>query len=102
LPNSDYLEPNDQAFLAQFTTFKNAIGGYATRPGVSAAQVTAQAADADSLEDVLECLNVMRDGPGGRTWCATAARRPRPGQAPCLPDGRDRGRARHRAALLLS
>ncbi len=68
MPKSDYLEPNDEYFSAQLITFKNAIGGYSTLLGVSAAEVTAQAADADYMEFGLECLDLMRNG--SKQWTA--------------------------------
>jgi hypothetical protein len=62
MPKSDFIDQNDEAFVAQLITFKNAIGAYSTLLGLSAAQVTAQAADADYMEFVLECLDLMRNG----------------------------------------
>jgi hypothetical protein len=68
MPKSDYLDPNDDAFAAQLITFKNAIGAYATLLGLTPAQVTAQAADADYMEFVLECLDLTRNS--AKQWTA--------------------------------
>jgi len=59
MPRSSYLQANDEAFAAQLRTFKTAISGYSTTLGVSAAQVTAQAADCDYYNYVLACQQVM-------------------------------------------
>ncbi|HEV7403831.1 MAG TPA: hypothetical protein VGO11_12920 [Chthoniobacteraceae bacterium] len=66
MPKSDYLEPKDGPFVDQMITFKNAIGAYATLLGLTPAQVTAQAADADYMEYVLKCLDLMRNS--GKQW----------------------------------
>jgi hypothetical protein len=50
MPKSDYLNPSDPPFAAQLLTFKNAIGGYAPGLGLTPAQVTTQAADADYFD----------------------------------------------------
>jgi len=61
MAKSDYINPNDDAFVAQLETFKNAIGGYATLLGLSPAQITAQAADADYFGYVVSVQNLMRN-----------------------------------------
>jgi hypothetical protein len=63
---SDYLDYTDDGFAAQLETFKNTIGGYAAMLGLSPAQVTAQAADADYFQYVLACQAMMRNG--GIQW----------------------------------
>jgi hypothetical protein len=60
MPKSDYLNQNDAAFGGQLTTFKTTIGSYSVLLEVSAAQVTAQAADADYFNYVLACRDVMQ------------------------------------------
>ncbi len=68
LPKSDYLEPKDDPFAAQLITFRNAVGAYATLLGLTPAQVTGQANEANYFEFVLECLDLM--GGGGKQWTA--------------------------------
>lgn len=63
---SDYLARSDEAFSAQLVNFKNTIGGYATTLGVSAASVTAQAADSDYFAYVLQVRDIMQNG--ARQW----------------------------------
>jgi hypothetical protein len=62
MPKSSYLSASDDAFAAQLITFKNAIGAYAATLGVTPAQVTAQAADADYFNYALACQKLMRNG----------------------------------------
>src|SRR2546423_12381362 len=62
MPKSSYIAFNDDAFAAQLQAFKNAIGAYSAALGVTAAQVTAQAADADYFSYVLACQQLMRNG----------------------------------------
>ena len=62
MPKSSYISFNDDAFAAQLQTFKNAIGAYAVALGVTPAQVTAQAADADYFSYVLAGQQLMRNG----------------------------------------
>jgi hypothetical protein len=50
----------DVEFGSQLTTFKDNIGSYSTL-GVTPAQVTAQAADADYFNYVLECQAVIQN-----------------------------------------
>ena len=68
MPKSDYISQNDAAFAAQLLTFKNNIGGYATLLGVSTAQVTAQAADADYFGYVAASQQEMLNG--SQQWTA--------------------------------
>jgi hypothetical protein len=46
MPKGPYIKNGDREFSNQMLMFKGAIGAYASLLGVSAAQVTAQAADA--------------------------------------------------------
>ncbi len=92
MPKSDYIKQNDDAFAAQNTTIKNAIGGYATTVGVTPAQVTAQAADAEYFAFVMECLHLAENY--AKQWVAWKdliryGGTPPPGGAPValvLPD----------------
>jgi len=59
---SDYINQNDDAFNAQLKTFKMGIGTYSAVLGVIAAQMTAQAADADYFNYTLACMNIMSNG----------------------------------------
>lgn len=58
MPKSDFIKHKDGEFSAQLTAFKTSIGAYATTLGVSAGQVTAQAADADYFAYVLACQQI--------------------------------------------
>lgn len=58
MPKSDYIEANDDEFAAQLTTLQNGLPGQAAMVGVTPAQVTAQAADADYFNYVMECLHL--------------------------------------------
>ena len=62
MARSDYLKANDDAFSAQLQTFKTGIGGYAALLGVTPAQVSAQAADADYFAYTLACQEIMAAG----------------------------------------
>ena len=66
MAKSDYIRTADQAFSAQLQTFKNAIGSYATLLDVSAADISAQAADADYFAYVLAAQQLMHNG--SRQW----------------------------------
>jgi len=68
MAKSDYINPNDNAFGAQLTTFKTTIGSYSATLGVSAAQVTAQAADADYFNYIVSCQTIMQNG--AQQWTA--------------------------------
>jgi hypothetical protein len=61
MPKSDFVNPKDEAFAAQLQAFKTAIPGYATTLGLTPAQVTAQAADADYFSYVLASMQLMRN-----------------------------------------
>ncbi len=55
--------------MSQFhTTFKNAIGAYAAGLGVTPAQVTAQAADADYFNYTLQCQEIIQNA--SKQWTA--------------------------------
>lgn len=62
MPKSDYLNPNDGAFAAQMQAFKTNVGAYATTLGLTPAQITAQAADADYFSFALACQQGMQNG----------------------------------------
>lgn len=66
MAKADYIYTNDNAFAAQMQTFKNNISGYATLLGVSAGQVTGQAADADYIGYAVACQQAM--GNGSQQW----------------------------------
>jgi hypothetical protein len=66
MAKSSYISPTDEGFSAQLQTFKNAIPSYSAALGVSAAAVTAQAADADYFSYVLACQQIMQNG--ARQW----------------------------------
>ncbi|PYI91163.1 MAG: hypothetical protein DME97_14525 [Verrucomicrobia bacterium] len=61
MPKSSYIQFNDDAFAAQLQAFKTAVPGYATTLGLTPAQVTAQAADADYFSYVLACQQLIRN-----------------------------------------
>ncbi len=58
----NYVAANDVAFSAQLNVFKNNIGGYGTTVGVTAPQITAQAADANYFAYILQCQEAMQNG----------------------------------------
>jgi len=62
MPKSDFIPQNDDAFAAQLQTFKTAIPTYAATLGLTSAQTTEQAADADYFGYVLACHSIMRNG----------------------------------------
>jgi hypothetical protein len=64
MAKSDYISQNDDAFAAQIQAFKNAIGAYAATLGLTPAQVTAQAADADYFSYVIACRDIIRNANG--------------------------------------
>ncbi|MBI5687476.1 MAG: hypothetical protein HZC54_20580 [Verrucomicrobia bacterium] len=68
MAKSDYINPNDLAFLAQLRTFKNNVGNYAALLGVSPAQVAAQAADTDYFAHVVACHQAMQNN--AQQWTA--------------------------------
>lgn len=61
MPKSDYISSNDTAFGQQLTTVKTTLGTYSATLGLAAAQVTAQAADADYLNYLVACQSVMQN-----------------------------------------
>jgi hypothetical protein len=68
MPKSDYIPNPDDGFSAQLQTFKDNIGSYSTLLGVTPAQVTAQAADADNFAYVLACHKAMQQS--AQQWTA--------------------------------
>ena len=68
MPKQDYIQAADDAFAAQLTKFKTGVGGYSALLGVTAAQMAAQAADADCFAYVLACQKIMQDG--AQQWTA--------------------------------
>jgi len=64
MAKSDYINQNDDAFAAQMQAFKNAVAAYAVLLGLTPAQVTAQAADADYFSYVLVCRDLIRNANG--------------------------------------
>ncbi len=61
MPKSDYIKNRDSEFSAQLSAFKLNIGAYATLVGVSAAQIAAQAADADYFAYTLACQEICNN-----------------------------------------
>lgn len=68
MSKADYISRNDDLFAAQLQTFKTGIGAYAATLGVTPAQVTAQAADADYFSYVVACQGIMQGG--AQQWTA--------------------------------
>ncbi len=68
MPKSTYILFNDAAFADQLQTFKTTIGSYAATLGIPAAQVTAQAADADYYAYVVACREIMQNA--NQQWSA--------------------------------
>jgi hypothetical protein len=62
------INPSDDGFAHQITTFKNAVGAYAAGLGVTPAQVTAQAADADYFNYTLQCQGIIQNA--SKQWTA--------------------------------
>lgn len=62
MPKSDYLQANDDAFVAQLIQFRDNIGNYATTLGVAPADVTAQAADTAYMEFVVLGQQTVQGG----------------------------------------
>lgn len=87
MAKSDYISSSDTAFAAQLITFKITIGSYSATLGVTAAQVTAQAAAADYFNYVLACRDIMQNGAlqwiGWKTLIR-AGGTPRPSGAPVV------------------
>ena len=61
MAKSSSISASDDGFAHQIITFKNAIGAYAAGLGVTPAQVTAQAADADYFEYTLQCQGIIQN-----------------------------------------
>jgi hypothetical protein len=61
MAKSTYILFNDSAFADQLQTFKTTIGSYAATLGIPAAQITAQAADADYYAYVVACRQIMQN-----------------------------------------
>jgi hypothetical protein len=100
MAKSDYINTNDDQFVAQLKQFKNGIGGYAGLLGVTPAQIASQAADADYFAYVLACQQTLQGGAqqwtiwknltrGGGTPPATGAPVPPafPAAVPAVPPG---------------
>ena len=68
MAKSSSISASDDGFAHQLITFKNAIGAYAAGLGVTADQVTAQAADADYFEYTLQCQEVIQNA--SKQWTA--------------------------------
>jgi hypothetical protein len=88
MPKSSYIASKDEAFAAQLQAFKTAIPGYATTLGLTPAQVTAQAADADYFSYVLAGAHLMRNSATQWTgWkdIVRAGGDPPPSGAPTAP-----------------
>ena len=66
MAKTDFVLKGDDAFATQLITFKNNIAAYAPVIGVSAAQITAQAADANYFYYVTQCQQIMLNG--GQQW----------------------------------
>ena len=60
MPKSNYIPFNDDAFAAQLQAFKTAVPSYSVTLGLTPAQVTAQAADADYYS-YLACQQLVRN-----------------------------------------
>jgi hypothetical protein len=60
MAKSDYIDPNDDKFVAQLKTFQTGIGSYAATLGVTPAQVTSQAADADYMAYIVSCQEIAQ------------------------------------------
>jgi hypothetical protein len=58
MPKGDYVKPGEREFSNQLIQFKMAIPGYATLLGVTGAQMTAQAADADRYKWELDVADM--------------------------------------------
>ena len=68
MAKSSSISARDDGFAHQIVTFKNAIGAYAAGLGVTPAQASAQAADADYFEYTLECQEIMQNA--SKQWTA--------------------------------
>lgn len=68
MAKSSSISASDDGFAHQLLTFKNAIGAYAAGLGVTPAQVTAQAADADYFNYTLQCQEIIQNA--SKQWTA--------------------------------
>ena len=68
MAKSDYVDPNAAAFNAQLQTFKNNIGNYSVVLGLSPGQLSAQVADANYYNYILQCRALMDQG--AQQWSA--------------------------------
>ncbi len=68
MAKTSYLNNSDDGFAHQLQTFASAIGAYAAGLGVTPAQVTAQAADADYFSYVLQCQEIVQNA--SKQWTA--------------------------------
>lgn len=88
MAKTDYIRTSDADFAQQLLTFKTTIGGYAATVGVTPAQVTAQAADADYFNYVLASREIMQNGAqqwGGWRNLIRNGGKPPPAGAPVAP-----------------
>jgi hypothetical protein len=70
MAREDYIPSNDELFDQQLQTFKNTIGNY---PGaLSAAQISAQAGDADYFHYLLSCQALAKNS--ARQWSSWKTR----------------------------
>ena len=60
MAKKDYIQQNDLAFALQLNTFKANIGSYPML-GLTPAQVTAQAADADYFNYLVQTQSIMQN-----------------------------------------
>ena len=68
MPKMDFVNRSDDVFATQLITFKNNIAAYAPVIGVSIAQITAQAADANYFYYLTQCQQIMVNG--AQQWTA--------------------------------
>jgi hypothetical protein len=61
MAKADFVDRKDGVFATQLQTFKNNVTPYVAGLGLSPAQVTSQAADADYMQYVVGCLQIMQD-----------------------------------------
>ncbi len=80
MAKSSSISASDDGFAHQLLTFKNAIGAYAAGLGVTPAQVTAQAADADYFNYILQCQEIIQNA--SKQWTAWKDLQRRGGSTP--------------------
>lgn len=73
MAKKDYIQQNDMAFALQLNTFKTNIGSYAML-GLAPAQITAQAADADYFNYLVQCQSIMQNDAKATTGWRDAVR----------------------------